>query len=113
MEPQSAVDQAMQNLFASIGVGLSVVSKIISPHESKKDEPGDHYYLFVDLANAEDVESAIQALDGQQPEWSSSPLRVNRARQTSGRKVQREQGGYQSRRSEGMSDWRREAQTEQ
>lgn len=109
MEPQSAVDAAMQGLFDPLGIEITAVSKIISPHESKKDLAGDHYFLFVDLARAEDAEIAIEALDGKTTAWSGETgLRVNKAREQSNRRVPREQnqGGYQNRRNEGQRDWR-------
>lgn len=109
MEPQSAVDAAIQGLFDPLGIEITAVSKIISPHESKKDLAGDHYFLFVDLARAEDAEIAIEALDGKTTPWSGETgLRVNKAREQSGRKGPRDQtqGAYQSRRNDGQRDWR-------
>lgn len=113
MEPQSAVDAAIQGLFDPLGIEITAVSKIISPHESKKDLAGDHYFLFVDLARAEDADIAIEALDGKPTSWSGdNGLRVNRAREQGGRKVAREQtqGGYQSRRNDGPREWRNQGQ---
>jgi hypothetical protein len=48
----------------SEGFTLNAVSKIISPHPSKATEPGNHFYLFVDLPSNEEEDKAIEALDG-------------------------------------------------
>lgn len=92
MEPQSAVDKAMQEFFSLASLEPTAVSKIISPHQSKKDMPGDHYYLFVDLPKAEDVDLAVQMLDGIEPSWGGK-VRVRRAKVNQDRKVMREQFG--------------------
>lgn len=107
MEPQSAVDSAMQQLFGSAEIELAAVSKIISPHESKKSEPGDHYYLFVDLANAEDIDRAIETLDGAEVPWGGN-VKINRAKENRGGKVAREQYGYGGDRRGGHRDTRPE-----
>ena len=88
IEPQSAVDAEMQKLFE--GFEIQAVSKIISPHPSKAEEPGNHYYLFVDMPSADDVQAAVEKLDGQESPWGG-PLRVNRAKDNRERKVNREQ----------------------
>jgi RNA recognition motif-containing protein len=46
------------------GFNITVISKPISPHESRKNQPGNHYYCFVDLATVEECEAAIRQLDG-------------------------------------------------
>jgi len=46
------------------GFKVDVVSKVISAHESKKQLPGNHNYLFVDLVSAEEAEPAIRQLNG-------------------------------------------------
>ncbi|EXJ80087.1 hypothetical protein A1O3_08373 [Capronia epimyces CBS 606.96] len=92
IEPQSALDEEIQTLFATYlpdeGITPTAVSKLISPHPSKVagGEPGDYYYCFVDLARAEDVETVIEKLAGAQGSWGGN-LRVGRARE------QRERGG--------------------
>lgn len=55
------------------------VSKLISPHPSKRFDPGDHYYLFVDFASIEEAAAAQTALDGQEGPWGGK-LRLGRAR---------------------------------
>ncbi|KEF51305.1 uncharacterized protein A1O9_12655 [Exophiala aquamarina CBS 119918] len=113
IEPQSAVDEEMQTLFAthlaSEGITPSAVSKLISPHPSKASEPGNHFYCFVDLERAEDVETVIAALDGREGGWGGA-LRVNRAREQRDRaeggrdrKVVREQGLNREREGEERS----------
>ena len=66
------------------------VSKIISPHPSTADQPGSHYYLFVDMPTAPDAESAAKALDGTNTPWGGT-FRINIARNKQNRKVDREQ----------------------
>ena len=40
------------------------ISKLFTPHPGKRFEPGDHYYLFVDLNSIEECQTARDALDG-------------------------------------------------
>lgn len=123
ISPQSSIEEAIQSLFAPLGIEVTNISKLISPHESKKDLPGDHHYLFVDLARAEDAEFAIESLDGPgkvEADWiGSEGLKVNKARENDRRRQQLDRswqsrdGGYQGRRSDSFKDWRRsEKQTE-
>lgn len=55
------------------------VSRLISPHPSKRFEAGDHYYLFVDFASADEATAAQAALDGQDGPWGGK-IRVGKAR---------------------------------
>jgi len=123
IEPQSAVDEEMQTLFAthlaSEGIKPAAVSKLIAPHPSKASEPGNHYYCFVDLERSEDLETVIAALDGREGSWGGA-LRVNRAREQRDRadggrdrKVVREQGlnrDGEERRTTGGGGWRNQQQ---
>jgi RNA recognition motif-containing protein len=59
---QADTNSQIRELFA--GYTVEVVSKLISAHESKKDEIGNHNYCFVDLATADEAAQAIGALDG-------------------------------------------------
>ena len=43
---------------------IQVISKPISAHESTKNKPGNHNYLFVDLASAAQANDAIREFDG-------------------------------------------------
>lgn len=99
ISPQSSIEEAIQSLFSPLGIEIVTISKLISPHESKKDLPGDHHYLFVDLAKAEDAEIAIESLDGPgkiEAEWvGREGLKVNKARENDRRRQER--GGWQSR----------------
>lgn len=61
------------------------VSKVFTPHPAKRFEPGDHYYLFVDLSSIEEAQRAMDTLNGQQGPWGG-PLRVQRARGTANTK---------------------------
>lgn len=141
IEPQSALDAEIQNLFSTFlpneNIVPQAVSKLLSPHPSKIVEPGNHYYTFVDLERAEDVDVVIAALDGKEGSWAAGDganggpgIRVNKARDrerrdgpgTPGenggerreRKVVREQGlgrdreGGGERRGFGGGSWRRE-----
>ncbi|KAG9771825.1 hypothetical protein ABEF93_007622 [Exophiala dermatitidis] len=101
IEPQSALDEEIQVLFAThlpdSNIKPTAVSKLISPHPSKVvgGEPGNHYYCFVDLERAEDVDVVIEKLAGAQGSWGGA-VRVGRAREQRergpDRKVVREQG---------------------
>ena len=113
IEGQPAVEEAIQSLFDPLGIEVASVGNIIQPHESKRELPGDHHFLFVELAKYEDVDRAIEELDGKPTPWSAEiVLRVNKAREQAARRGGREQGqggyqgGFQSRRSEGGRDWR-------
>jgi hypothetical protein len=80
---------------------------MISPHPSKADEPGNHHYCFVDMASAEDIEAAVEKLNGLETEWGA--LRVGRAKDNRDRKSVRE--GYEQRpqrtdRVEEKASWR-------
>ncbi len=114
MDGQPATDAAMQDLFGSVGLTPTAVSKMISPHPSKASEPGNHYYCFVDLANNDEVQVAINELNGREVEdWGA--IKVNRARDNRDRKVNRDrQQDYQPRsggaRGEERGAWRGEAE---
>lgn len=55
------------------------ISKLFTPHPAKRFDPGDHYYLFVDLGSPEDAQRAMNTLNGQTGPWGA-PLRVQYAR---------------------------------
>ncbi|KAJ5927912.1 hypothetical protein N7466_006868 [Penicillium verhagenii] len=63
------------------GYTVEKVSKLFSPHPAKRFEPGEHYYLFVDLGSVEEAQRALNTLNGQQGPWGG-PIRVQRARGT-------------------------------
>jgi hypothetical protein len=65
-ENQGFAHAQIRELFQKYSI--EVISKPISAHESTKDKPGNHNYLFVDLASAAQANDAIQALDGI-PKW--------------------------------------------
>ena len=99
----------MQQLFE--GFELTAVSKIISPHPSKAEEPGNHHYLFVDMASTDDASAAIEKLASKESPWGGQ-LKIGRAKDNRDRKVVREQSGSGSERPEGrasgFSTWRRD-----
>ncbi|KAL2068501.1 hypothetical protein VTL71DRAFT_14838 [Oculimacula yallundae] len=45
------------------GYNIQTISKPISAHESTKDFPGNHNYIFVDLGSAEEAKIAAQKID--------------------------------------------------
>lgn len=65
------------------GMDVEVVSKMISPHESTRELPGNHYYCFVDLATNDEAMAAIHMLDGFE-KWGWN-LRVSMATGMSGK----------------------------
>jgi hypothetical protein len=83
MPDQAAVNIAMRELFA--GWEVDAVSKIISPHESKKAEPGNHYYVFVDFKDALEAADAVKKLDGTYKFGGN--LRINHAKGGGGKKI--------------------------
>lgn len=74
-------NQQIRSLFE--GFNIEVVSKMISPHESTKEKPGNHHYCFVDLASAGDAESAIKTLNGKEV-WGWK-IKVNHTTGASGK----------------------------
>ncbi|CRG89009.1 6-phosphofructo-2-kinase [Talaromyces islandicus] len=74
---QQTIDTEIQTFFN--GYNIEAVSKLISPHPSKRFEAGDHYYLFVDFASADEATAAQAALDGQDGPWGGK-IRVGKAR---------------------------------
>ncbi|KAH8705969.1 putative ribonucleoprotein [Talaromyces proteolyticus] len=77
LSSQQSVDSEIQSFFN--GYNVEAVSKLISPHPSKRFESGDHYYLFVDFASADEAAAAQAALDGKDGPWGGK-IRVGRAR---------------------------------
>ncbi|KAJ5693421.1 hypothetical protein N7462_002844 [Penicillium macrosclerotiorum] len=75
----SEAQSNMQTFFS--GYQVVNVSKVFAPHPAKRFEPGEHYYLFVDLDSVEEAQRAMDTLNGQPGPWGS-PLRVQRARGT-------------------------------
>ncbi|OKL61857.1 hypothetical protein UA08_03045 [Talaromyces atroroseus] len=74
---QEAIDSDIQAFFK--GYNVEAITKLISPHPSKRFEPGNHYYLFVDFASVEEAAAAQVALDGQEGPWGGK-VRLGRAR---------------------------------
>jgi hypothetical protein len=65
------------------------ISKLISPHASKRIERGDHYYLFVDFPSPEEALAAMSALDGEDGPWGGK-LKVGKARGDSAKPDERQ-----------------------
>jgi hypothetical protein len=95
MPDQAAVNLAMRDLFA--GWEVDAVSKIISPHESKKAEPGNHYYVFVDFKDALEAADVVKKLDGTYK--FGGKLKINHAKGAWGGKIRTRE------RSELDEDW--------
>jgi RNA recognition motif-containing protein len=69
------------------GFNVLIVGKLISPHESKRDELGNHHYCFVDLATAEEAVEAMRSLDGMRK--FSGHVKVDRSFGTSRKLAER------------------------
>lgn len=78
---QETTNREIRDLFKDFDVDL--ISKLISPHESRRDEPGNHHYCFVDLASENDLYRAINSLDNLE-KWNWH-IRVNKASGISGK----------------------------
>ncbi|KAI9765709.1 MAG: hypothetical protein M1840_007142 [Geoglossum simile] len=62
-----------------LSLSSDAVSKIISPHPSKRSQPGDHYYLFVDFPTAEEADAAVKTLNGRTLPWGGRAI-ISKAR---------------------------------
>ncbi|CAL5874042.1 uncharacterized protein PFLUO_LOCUS8328 [Penicillium psychrofluorescens] len=73
--------ETLQSQIRSFFDGYTVenVSKLFAPHPAKRFEPGEHYYLFVDLSSVDEAQRAMEELNGAEGPWGG-PLRVQRAR---------------------------------
>ncbi|KAI1911384.1 hypothetical protein LOZ12_003074 [Ophidiomyces ophidiicola] len=68
------------------------ISKVVSPHHSKRAQPGSHYFLFVDLESAEEADRAIKVLGGVSAVWGC-PVHINKARGNSQKPTERDRWG--------------------
>ncbi|KAH8805825.1 hypothetical protein F5884DRAFT_460712 [Xylogone sp. PMI_703] len=80
---QETTDEKIRALFKDVNIDIDIVSKLISPHESKKNDPGNHYYCFVDLSSENDIYRAIHSLDNLD-KWNWN-IKVSKANGTSGK----------------------------
>ncbi|PGH32237.1 hypothetical protein GX50_04968 [[Emmonsia] crescens] len=87
MPDQPTADYEIRKLF--YGFNIEAISKVISPHQSKRSQPGNHYYLFVDLASSEDADRAIETLSGVSAVWGSR-VHINKARGNSHKPAERD-----------------------
>ncbi|TGO53114.1 hypothetical protein BOTNAR_0304g00080 [Botryotinia narcissicola] len=101
IDDQETANRKIREIFE--GFDVEVVSKLISPHPSKVEEGGNHYYCFVDLANNTQVNDAVKMFDGN--EWG---LKVSRASGGASGKVVEKQRIYVG----GLPDFGDEAATE-
>ncbi|TKX22942.1 RNA recognition motif-containing protein 16 [Elsinoe australis] len=97
VDGQEIVNVMMRELFGDYEI--QAVSKMVSPHGMTVELPGDHYYCFVDLREAEEAREAAGRLHGVASPWGSGNVRVRVARDGD-RKVVREQ--WLQGKSEGM-----------
>ncbi|CAI7599673.1 unnamed protein product [Penicillium pancosmium] len=79
--PRVADQEELQSKVTAFFQGYEVqeVSKLFAPHLAKRFEPGEHNYLFVELASVEEAQKAMDSLNGADGPWGG-PLRVQRAR---------------------------------
>ncbi|KAJ5756940.1 uncharacterized protein N7511_007122 [Penicillium nucicola] len=79
--PRLTEHEAVQGNLKTFFTGFTVenVSKVFAPHPAKRFEPGEHYYLFVDVGSPEEAERAMKELNGRPGPWGG-PLRVQFAR---------------------------------
>jgi RNA recognition motif-containing protein len=73
---QTQSELLIRDLFA--GFELQAISKVISPHDGKKNEPGNHYYAFVDFETAGKAAGAQRAINGAM--FEGTKLRVQFAK---------------------------------
>jgi RNA recognition motif-containing protein len=59
---QDSLNSEMRQLFD--GYNVEAVSKLISPHQAKREQPGSHYFCYVDVPTAEDAQDAADRLNG-------------------------------------------------
>jgi RNA recognition motif-containing protein len=108
IDGQEIVNEELRGIFKAFQV--EAVSKIISPHESKKELPGNHYYCFVDFATTEDAKQAAAQFDNVESPWGGE-LKVRQAKENSGRsgpsKVVREQLSDKPPVVRDFNNWRR------
>ncbi|KAL1961925.1 hypothetical protein VTN77DRAFT_754 [Rasamsonia byssochlamydoides] len=87
---QMSIDSEIRNFFK--GYNVEAISKLISPHPSKRFEPGNHYYLFVDFASADEASAAMTALNGQEGPWGGK-IKIGKAHGNSWKPDERKQWG--------------------
>lgn len=87
---QDVVNAEMRELFKDFEV--EAVSKLVSPRDNMPDEPGSHYYCFVDLSTSKDALDAVEALNGTTTRYGGIH-KISLARQRSTGLVRREQRG--------------------
>jgi hypothetical protein len=101
--PQIAGQRTLNAEMAALfhGYDIEAVSKLIWPHSSRQDDPGSHFYAFVDLATAGAAASAAHVLNGR-PTPHGGTYIVSRSQRTKGSaKVYREQLSGSARMFEG------------
>lgn len=76
-DSQEDLEAQLRAVFKDFGV--ESVSKLITGNPREDDTSGLHHYCFVDLADANEAQSAIKALDGGDMLWGGQ-LRVNVAK---------------------------------
>ncbi|RFU31515.1 hypothetical protein B7463_g4821, partial [Scytalidium lignicola] len=80
---QETTNRQIRDLFKDYDIDIDAVSKLISPHETKKNDLGNHYYCFVDLSSELDLDHAINSLNNIE-KWNWN-IKVSRANGVSGK----------------------------
>ncbi|KAF8420405.1 hypothetical protein EV426DRAFT_537678 [Tirmania nivea] len=85
----TALEAEITKLFS--GFKLEAISRLISPDPMRRNLPGNHYFVFVDMESSEEADRAVERLLGA-PTWWGGKLKVHKARPGSdSRRVVREQ----------------------
>lgn len=97
---QEELDHQIRELFA--GLQINEISKLITPHESKQTESGNHHYCFATFDRQEEAQRGVEAMNGQ-PTPNGGIYKISFARERpagnfgQADRFQQREGGYQSR----------------
>lgn len=97
---QEELDHQIRELFA--GLQINEISKLITPHESKQSQDGNHHYCFATFDRQEEAQRGVEAMNGQ-PTPNGGTYKISFARERpaggfgQGERFQQREGGYQSR----------------
>lgn len=84
------------------------ISKVISPHVRMRAQPGNHYYVFVDMESPEEANRAKETLNGP-GEVMACPVRISMAKGDSHKPAEREQ--WRAQHEPAATDIRKETTT--
>ncbi|KAL9527457.1 ribonucleoprotein [Sphaerulina musiva] len=97
---QETINAEMKSLFE--GYEINEISKLITPHESKQTESGNHHYCFATFDRQEEAQRGVEAMNGQ-PTPNGGIYKISFARERpagnfgQADRFQQREGGYQSR----------------